>query len=191
MRKRNTQNQADAGLQIKIFLLLFGSIMIAIASLFFKNDGLGYKIVFYLIGIASIGLGIFFIVHDIATKKSRINMRITDVDLMSGIEFENFVSKLFRQMGYRTQVTRSSGDQGVDILASKDGILIAIQTKCYSGKVGNHSIMEVVGGMKFYNADKCMVVTNSTFTKSAIELAKANDVDLWDRQDLINKLAGW
>lgn len=33
-----------------------------------------------------------------------------------------------------------------------------------------------------------MVVTNSYYTKQARELAKANDVQLWDRRDLVNAL---
>jgi len=35
-----------------------------------------------------------------------------------------------------------------------------------------------------------MVITNSTFSKSAIELAKANGVILWDRQVFIEKING-
>jgi restriction system protein len=50
--------------------------------------------------------------------------------------------------------------------------------------------MEAVAGMKYYNANKCMVITNSTFTKSAQELAKVNNVELWDRQILKEKLTG-
>jgi HJR/Mrr/RecB family endonuclease len=34
-----------------------------------------------------------------------------------------------------------------------------------------------------------MVITNSTFRKSAVELAAVNNVILWDRQVLIEKLA--
>lgn len=65
---------------------------------------------------------------------------------------------------------------------------MAIQTKCYSGTVGNHAIMEAVAGAKHYGATKCMVVTNSSFTKSARELAESNKVVLWDRKILKEKI---
>lgn len=107
---------------------------------------------------------------------------------MSGSEFENFISDLFKKMGYTTRVTKSSGDQGIDVLASKNDYIVAIQAKCYSGIVGNHAIMEAVAGMRYYKANKCMVITNSSFTKSAQELAKANEVELWDRQVLKEKI---
>ena len=48
--------------------------------------------------------------------------------------------------------------------------------------------MEAVAGAKYYNADKIMVVTNSTFTRSARELAESNNVILWDRSILKEKL---
>ena len=76
----------------------------------------------------------------------------------------------------------------VDVIAEKGDVKIAIQTKCYNGVVGNSAIQEIVAGMKYYDADKAMVITNSTFTRSAIELADKNDVQLWDRKTLIEKI---
>ena len=113
---------------------------------------------------------------------------IEDVDLMSGYEFEEFIAELFKKMGYKTSVTKSSGDQGIDVIAEKTDVKFAIQAKCYSKPVSNHAIMEAVAGKKFYNADKVMVITNSTFTSAAKTLAKSNCVILWDRHELINKI---
>lgn len=113
---------------------------------------------------------------------------ISDIDLMSGIEFEKYISRLFQSWGYKSHTTQETNDQGVDVIAEKNGVKIAIQTKCYNGVVGNSAIQEIVAGMKFYDADKAMVITNSTFTKSAIELAKKNNVQLWDRKTIIEKI---
>ena len=116
------------------------------------------------------------------------HLTIQEVDLMSGFEFERFVSRLFEKYGYKTEVTKSNGDQGIDVLAMKGDFVVAIQAKCYNGVVGNHAIMEAVAGMKYYNANKCMVVTNSSFSKSAKELAQVNNVELWDRTVLKEKI---
>ncbi len=113
---------------------------------------------------------------------------IVDIDLMSGAEFEKFIAELLNKFGFNAQATKLSGDQGVDVIATKNDIKIAIQTKCYSMPVGNNAIQEAVAGKAYYHADKCMVITNSIFTKSAKNLAKANDVELWDREVLIEKL---
>lgn len=120
--------------------------------------------------------------------KKKIKIRIEEIDLMNGEEFEYFITQLFNTMGYKATHTKLSGDQGVDVIAEKDNIKIVIQTKCYHNVVGNKAIQEAVAGMKYYDANKAMVITNSTFTKSAIELAQKNNVQLWDRKTLIEKI---
>jgi HJR/Mrr/RecB family endonuclease len=123
-------------------------------------------------------------------KQSSINRAYTinDIDLMSGQEFEQFLAILFSKMGYETEGTKGSGDQGIDVIASKDGNKIGIQAKCYSGSVGNGAIQEAVAGRNYYHLDKAIVVTNAGFTNSAKELAEANSVVLWDRTILKDKI---
>lgn len=121
--------------------------------------------------------------------KSRSKYNMAQIDLMDGKQFEIFVANLFTNMGYKTEVTKASGDQGVDVIAKKGEKILAIQAKHYNQAVGNHAIMEVVAGAKFYNANLCYVVTNNYFTKSAKDLAATNNVILWDREKLIEKLS--
>lgn len=113
---------------------------------------------------------------------------IASVDNMDGYVFEEFVGKLFGVMGYRTSVTKQSNDQGVDVIAEKDGEKLGIQAKRYSSSVSNSAIQEIVAGKNMYNLTKLMVITNNTFTSSAKELAKTNDVILWDRTILLKKI---
>jgi hypothetical protein len=86
------------------------------------------------------------------------NYSIDDVDLMNGIEFERFIAELFLKMGFESEVTKSSGDQGIDVIASKNGITIGIQAKCYSSTVGNGAIQEAVAGINHYRLDKAIVL---------------------------------
>ncbi|MCM1361548.1 MAG: restriction endonuclease [Clostridiales bacterium] len=113
---------------------------------------------------------------------------IDDIDLMTGFEFENFIELLFSKMGYSSYVTKKSGDQGIDVIAVKDNIKIGIQTKCYSFTVGNSAIQEAVAGKSFYNCTKVIVITNNFFTNAAKELARSNNVILWDREMLKEKI---
>lgn len=119
---------------------------------------------------------------------SEITTTIDDIDLMSGVEFEKFIKNHFEKNGYKCSLTKISGDQGIDVIAEKNGIKLGIQVKCYSGTVGNHAVMEAVAGAKYYDCTKCMVITNNYFTKSAKELAIKNNVILWDRNTLQEKL---
>lgn len=113
---------------------------------------------------------------------------LTEIDKMKGVEFEQVVSNIFFKMGYNTKTTKITNDQGIDIIATRGEEKIAIQVKRYSGIVGNHAIMEAVAGMNYYQANKCMVITNNYFSKSAIKLAKVNNVILWDRNILEKNL---
>ena len=110
---------------------------------------------------------------------------VTTTNEMSGHEFEYFCAELLRNNGFfDVNVTKGSGDQGVDILATKDGIKYAIQCKNYTSALGNTPVQEVSAGKIFYNCHVGIVLTNSTFTSGAISLAKATGVLLWDKNVL-------
>ena len=105
---------------------------------------------------------------------------------MEGHEFEFFCASLLRKNGYeQINVTRGSGDQGIDIICYRDGIKYGIQCKCYSADIGNKAVQEVFAGKAFYECHIGIVLTNQYFTKSAIELAKKNGIILWDRKKLM------
>lgn len=100
---------------------------------------------------------------------------------MNGHEYEYQVAKYLRGHGYTgVTVTKGSGDFGVDVIAHKGGHKYAVQCKYYSNPVGLSAIQEAVAGMAYYKCDRAMVVTNSTFTKAAHDLARANNVLLLD-----------
>lgn len=112
-----------------------------------------------------------------------------DFDHMDGHEFENFCATILKQNGFKNvSVTKCSGDQGIDILASKDGIKYGIQCKCYASEVGNKAVQEAFSGKTFYNRHVGVVLTNNYFTPSAKELAEKNGIILWDRKQLLKMI---
>ena len=118
-------------------------------------------------------------------QQHNANKPIINIDNMSGHEFEMFCAKVLQMNGfYDINVTKASGDQGVDVIALKDGIRCAIQCKRYSNNVGNKAVQEVIAGMQYYNCPIGIVMTNSYFTQSAKELANRAEIILWDRDFL-------
>ena len=112
-----------------------------------------------------------------------------NIDEMDGIEFENYCLDLLKNNGFiELSLTKTTGDQGVDIIGYKDDIKYAFQCKCYSQDVGNAPIQEVVSGKVYYDCDIAVVITNRHFTPGAFELAKANRVKLWDREKLLSMI---
>ncbi len=111
-------------------------------------------------------------------------VRLADVDNMSGRRFERYLAALFRHHGYDVQETGRSGDQGCDLLLSKDGEKIVCQAKRYHGRVSNDAVQQAVAAIALYHCHRAMVVTNSRFTDGARRLAAANNCELVDREQL-------
>lgn len=108
-----------------------------------------------------------------------------DCSSMSGIDFELYVSGLLSQLGFTDiRGTPTTNDQGADLLGKKDGKTVVIQAKRYAGPVGNSAVQEVVGAQHYYSGDEGWVVTNSTFTRSAKELAQRTGIRLIDGYEL-------
>ncbi len=78
------------------------------------------------------------------------------------------------------EVTRGSGDYGIDILAEKEGVTYAVQCKCYTAPVGVKAVQEAYAGRDYYGRMVGAVMTNQYFTAPAVEAAKKLKILLWD-----------
>lgn len=104
------------------------------------------------------------------------------MDLMEGHDFEHYCADLLRRAGFlEVEVTRGSGDYGVDILAERDGVTYAVQCKRYDGPVGVKAVQEVYAGRDYYDRMVGAVMTNQYFTRPAVEVAQKLKILLWDR----------
>ncbi len=100
---------------------------------------------------------------------------------MDGHDFEYFCADLLSRRGFsEVEVTKGSGDYGIDILAEKDGVTYAIQCKRYTTPVGVKAIQEAYTGRDFYDRMVGAVMTNQYFTTPAVEAAKKLKILLWD-----------
>jgi restriction system protein len=98
--------------------------------------------------------------------------------------YENFMANVFDQKGYVVQTTPASGDQGVDLLVTIDDRKVAVQLKRYTAPVGNAAVQAAFAGMFHYKAKEAWVITTSSFTPGAKQLAKSTGVRLIDRTEL-------
>lgn len=107
-----------------------------------------------------------------------------EINYMSGEQFEDFMADLFRQKGYSVQTTIASGDQGVDLILEVEGRKVAVQLKRWAAPVGNRVISHTLGGMLHYGAQEAWVITTSSFTPKAKEMARSTGVRLIDGKEL-------
>lgn len=137
-------------------------------------------------------------IHEKKNIKERINEskkvysvkeELKRVDNMDGHRFEKWCGNLLSLSGFeKVEITVASGDKGVDILAEKDGIKYAIQCKRFNKPLTNKPVQEIGVGKDYYRRHVGVVMTNSTFTKGAQDLANETGVLLWDRTRLIELL---
>ena len=105
-------------------------------------------------------------------------------NISSGAEFEQYLNYIFTRLGYESRMTKATGDQGADLILKKNGIVYVVQAKFYDRPVGNKAVQEAVAALPYYEGNRSVVVTNSTYTNSARNLAKKNHVLLVDGKQL-------
>lgn len=131
-----------------------------------------------------------------ATSKLEIETSVVNqleiIDAMKGSEFETFVVDLLKCNGFSNVTqTKLSGDFGVDVIGFKDNKKYVFQCKRFKGKLGLKPIQEAYAGKRHYRADEAVVITNSEFTKAAMELASDTDIICCDRKQLAKLLENY
>lgn len=105
-------------------------------------------------------------------------------DILDGKKYEKYCCEYLKKHGFHhIQLTKTSNDQGIDILAYKNHKKYGFQCKYYDTPVGNFAVQEAFTGAAYYNCDKACVITNTTFTRSALQLAEETDVLLYEHID--------
>ena len=131
---------------------------------------------------------VFFIIVGVIGLRKKRNFS-KDYDLMEGRDFEYFCADLLEKRGFLdVEVTKGSGDNGVDILAEKDGVTYAIQCKRYDEPVGVKAVQEAYAGRDYYDRMVGVVMSNQYFTKNAADMARKLKILLWDRGYLAEML---
>jgi hypothetical protein len=103
---------------------------------------------------------------------------------MTPTEFEHFCAEQLRRAGWIARVTTQSGDQGADVLAEKNNLVVVVQCKLYNKAVGNEAVQQASAARLHYKADHAIVISKGAYTSSAKQLAATNRVLLLHYDDL-------
>lgn len=114
-------------------------------------------------------------------------MKYTDqIKPKNPVDFEQIIKKYLRDiLGFTNlEDTPIKGDFGADLFGEKENYSYAIQIKYYFSPVNLKAVQEAYSAKAHFEKDKSMVITNSTFTESAINLAKSTGCILIEGTDL-------
>ncbi|MBU4190109.1 MAG: restriction endonuclease [Candidatus Thermoplasmatota archaeon] len=108
---------------------------------------------------------------------------LSDADILKHImqmnpfKFEHFVGNLLNVMGFKTRVTKPTGDGGVDIEAEHEtptgaSIEYVVQVKRYTNIISPKDLQALVGAMQGSKVDRCIFITTSSFSSKSVEYAE-------------------
>lgn len=110
---------------------------------------------------------------------------LEEIDQMDGEKFEHYVANLLHLYQFKKiRISPYSNDKGLDVYAEHEKLKYGFQCKRWARNIPLSAIQEIYTAKDLYELDRIIVITNSGFTKAAIEAAIKLDVILIDRKRL-------
>lgn len=114
---------------------------------------------------------------------------IEDIDRMDEKEFLAFIEALFIQAG--TKVERGRDYRPCLVLygeeeTSHECVRLLVRTKTSTSLIDVKAVEEILEVRDDHNADGLILITNNYYSEGAVEFAKNNCIQLWDRDELID-----
>jgi len=189
MPKRRRKSSLDEFLDIlEPLVVLYG---LVIVYWWFFDKAVFWKWLFYGAGFVAI-----IIVISIWRRRTRfkhVKGFLADRELLLKLremkpkEFEEYIAELFSKLGYKTEATGRAYDEGIDVVAEKDGIKHYIQCKKYiTSTVGVNEVRDFYGVIADHLAtSKGYFITTNKFTLEAERFAEDKPIELIDGFKLI------
>jgi SNF2 family DNA or RNA helicase len=114
---------------------------------------------------------------------------LEDLDTLNPHLFEVAVAVLWQKKGYQVALTSKSNDRGIDVIARSQGHNILLQTKHSKNPIGDTVVGEILRSRGFYEqryqtSFSLGIVTNQILTPSALNFARSNKVEVFDRTEI-------
>jgi restriction system protein len=162
-----------------------------LASLWFLNRANFWRWVIYgAIFFALLFIGVYILRRIRMGKREQWHSNRDLIYWLRGMkptEFEEYIADLFSKLGYKTKVTGGAYDEGVDVVAEKDGIEHYIQCKKFiTSEVSVGAMRDFYGAIADHLAKgKAFFVTTNKFTEEASRFAEGKPIELIDEFKLI------
>ena len=93
-------------------------------------------------------------------------------------QYELMCHSLLESSGWNVFLTEAGADFGVDLVATKNNLKVAIQCKKHKNTIGIKAVQEVFSGGKYHDCKYMIVCSNVGYSKSAKKLALNLGVEL-------------
>ena len=184
------KNADEDILKIIILLLFLALLPVLFPNQIFPKSGLELIIIARILLVASIIVGVLYIVYKIRKRRKfyASKIKLEELRALTPNQFEEYITDLFRRLGYITQKIGGRNDGGIDVIATKNGVKHYIQCKKYiNRKVSIGDVRNFYGAMadKLNNA-KGFFITTNIFTLEAEKFAEGKPLELIDGNKLMD-----
>ena len=98
---------------------------------------------------------------------------------LRGVRFERELADLYRQQDYQVRFTPKSGDQGIDLILTKDGKTTIVQCKGQKGPASPAVVRELYGSLyAFEGASDATLACTGGFTQGVRDFASGKPITL-------------
>jgi restriction system protein len=108
---------------------------------------------------------------------------------MTATAFEEFIVSLFRDLGYRVEMTPGIRDSGIDLLLHKNNQSVAVHCQSSDAPVGEPIVRDFYAALTSSGAQSGYLVTTRTFTSHAYSFAQGKPIQLVDLDALMDLAA--
>ncbi len=165
--------------------------IIALPLLWFSNKMTFWRWLIILMMVLGLVLAILLLRHRAQIHKN--SQWKTDNELIYWLrglkpeEFEDYITELFRKLGYQTEKVGQTNDHGIDVTLKKDGQTSYIQCKKFiTTIVSSPAMRDFYGAIMDHRATgKSYFVTTNAFTLEAEKFAEGKPIELVDRFKLV------
>jgi len=104
---------------------------------------------------------------------------------LRGTKFERALARLYKNMGYSVSQTKGSGDEGIDLILSKEAKTTVVQCKGREKPIGVGAVRDLYGAMMHARADSAVLACPAGFTKAVRNFATGKPIQLLSVADLV------
>ena len=104
---------------------------------------------------------------------------------LDGYGFERATAEVLNKHQFNARVTPGSGDGGVDIQVTRNGLKGVVQCKAHMACVGPHVVRDLYGVIHHARASFGIIVSLGGFTKGAVDFRRDKPILFVDLDDLI------
>ena len=106
-------------------------------------------------------------------------------EFLDGYAFERATAEVLSKHQFNAMVTPGSGDGGIDIDVTKNGLKGVVQCKAHVSCVGPHVVRDLYGVIHHCGANFGIIVSRGGFSRGAIDFARNKPILFVDISDLI------